>query len=68
VIGEYQGEHHATLRRRDLDNRRRLQAEGRGWTVIEVFASDIFHGTRRVACLQRFAEALGCDTRQLDLS
>ncbi len=67
VIGEYQGADHASIGRRSADASRAGGAEDHGWRVIEVFASDVFAGARRRACLTRFARALGVDPARLSI-
>jgi len=65
VIGEYQGEHHASIHRRSSDSSRASVAEDFGWTVLEIYAADVFNRPRRIACLQRFARALDLDPATL---
>jgi len=65
VIAEYQGAVHADIRRRSEDAQRRGLAEDEGWTVVEVFAPDVFRAARRVTLLLRTARALGLDRRSL---
>ena len=65
VIGEYQGQHHASIRRRSADSSRASVAEDHGWTVLEIFAEDVHQRPRRMACLTRFARALGVDPATL---
>ena len=59
VIGEYQGEHHATRVQRSLDGQRREMARDEGWTLIEIFAEDLFDTARRRSMVLRFAKVLG---------
>lgn len=65
VVGEYQGAHHASRRRRSMDASRRAALEDEGWSVLEIWAEDVQVGGRRTACLLRFARALGLDPRGL---
>ncbi len=65
VVGEYQGADHASRRRRSADASRRISLEGEDWTLLEIWAEDVFVGGRRTACLLRFARALGIDPRHL---
>ncbi len=67
VVGEYQGAHHATRRRRSLDASRGVSLEAEGWTVLEIWAEDVFVGGRRTACLLRFARHLGLDPAELTI-
>jgi hypothetical protein len=59
VIGEYQGKDHASIQRRSADAARAATAVDEGWAVLEIFAADVYRQPRRVACLRRFARALG---------
>ncbi|WP_460938478.1 hypothetical protein [Phycicoccus ginsengisoli] len=61
VVGEYQGRDHASIRRRSYDSTRTALAADHDWRVLEIYADDVFRPPRRVACLQRFARALGLD-------
>ena len=61
VVGEYQGRDHASIRRRSYDSSRNALAADHDWRVLEIYADDVFRPPRRVACLQRFARALGLD-------
>jgi hypothetical protein len=65
VVAEYQGAVHADIRRRSDDAQRRGLAEDEGWTVVEVFAADVFRAARRVTLLLRTARALGIDPASL---
>lgn len=67
VVGEYQGADHASRKRRSADASRRVGLEGEGWTVLEIWAEDVFVGGRRTACLLRFAHELGLDPRHLQI-
>lgn len=67
VIGEYQGEHHATRARRSADAHRGGLARDEGWTVLELWAEDLDRAPRRRATLRRFAAALRLDPRTLHL-
>ena len=68
VVGEYQGEEHASRRRRSSDAHRARLAEAEGWTVLEIFAEDVHVRPRRRVTLSRFAEAMELDPRTLELS
>ena len=61
VIGEYQGEVHASRRQRSADVHRAGLAAAEGWTVNEIFAEDLALAPRRRATLRRFAKALHLD-------
>lgn len=61
VVGEYQGRDHASIRRRSYDADRRAVAGDEDWTVLEIYAADVYQPGRRVVCLRRFARALGLD-------
>jgi hypothetical protein len=65
VIGEYQGSHHASIKRRSADASRATSAEDHGYRVIEIFAEDVFGGARRRRCLTRFAQAMHLDLATL---
>lgn len=65
VVGEYQGRDHASIRRRSYDANRSAVAEDHGWRVLEIYADDVYRPPRRVACLGRFARALGLDVDRL---
>ncbi|WP_377645246.1 hypothetical protein [Oryzobacter terrae] len=67
VVGEYQGEEHASRRRRSADAHRARLATAEGWTVLELFAEDVLLAPRRRVTLRRFATALGLDPRALHL-
>lgn len=67
VIGEYQGKDHASIGRRSSDAARASIAEDEDWTVLEIFAADVYRRPRRIACLRRFARALGLDEATLQL-
>lgn len=56
---EYQGADHASIRRRSRDESRRAHAEDHGWTVLEMYAEDVYQGGRRRAFLRRLARRLG---------
>lgn len=68
VIGEYQGEHHGGRRQCSVDVARRNLAEDDGWTVVEIWAEDLYATTRRRRLLLRLADKLGLDRSDLDLS
>jgi hypothetical protein len=65
VIGEYQGAHHASIKRRSADSSRASSVEEHGWRVLEIFADDVLAGARRRACLTRFARAMRLDVADL---
>ncbi len=65
VVGEYQGEHHASIKRRSADSNRASVAEDHDWTVLEIFSEDVHQRPRRIACLTRFARALTLDPATL---
>jgi hypothetical protein len=67
VVGEYQGEHHASRRRRSADAHRSGLARDEGWTVLELWAEDLDRAPRRRTTLLRFAAALRLDHRGLRL-
>lgn len=68
VVGEYQGRDHASIRRRSYDADRQAVAGEEGWTVLEIYAVDVFRRPRRLACLRRFARALGLDPSTLTMT
>jgi hypothetical protein len=65
VIGEYQGEDHADRRRRSSDAHRAGLARDEGWTVLELWAEDIWSPPRRRTTLRRYAAELGIDPTTL---
>lgn len=67
VVGEYQGEHHASRGRRSADAHRSGLARDEGWTVLELWAEDLDRAPRRRTTLLRFAAALRLDPRLLHL-
>lgn len=67
VVGEYQGKDHASIRQRSYDALRQVVAGEEGWKVLELYAEDVYQRPRRVACLQRFAAALGLDPASLEI-
>ena len=67
VVGEYQGEVHAGLGRREADNGRRLLVEDDGWRYLELFAADILKPARLATALARLARLLDLDPTTLDL-
>ncbi|MGG5259562.1 hypothetical protein [Phycicoccus avicenniae] len=67
VVGEYQGAHHASRRRRSADSSRQAGLAEEDWTVLEIWAEDVLVGGRRTACLLRFARELGIDPRHLQI-
>lgn len=68
VVGEYQGAPHADRRRRSADADRTGILADWGWTVLEIFAEDLFVESRRVRTLHRFARALGIDASGLSIA
>jgi hypothetical protein len=67
VVGEYQGRDHASIRQRSYDADRRAVAGDEDWTVVEIYAADVYQPIRRIACLRRFARALDLDPAGLTL-
>jgi hypothetical protein len=67
VVGEYQGSHHASIKRRSYDANRLAVADDDGWRVLEIYAEDVYQRPRRLACLRRFARELGLDETDLRL-
>ena len=65
VIGEYQGADHATRRRRSADSARTGLAGDEDYTVIEIYAEDVYGGARRRTLLRRFARAMALDIATL---
>jgi hypothetical protein len=65
VVGEYQGRDHASIKRRSYDADRQAVAREEGWRVLEIYAEDVFHRPRRLACLRRFARELELDPADL---
>ncbi|CAN7362967.1 hypothetical protein [Knoellia sp. LjRoot47] len=68
VVAEYQGEHHGGRRQRSHDVARRSLAEDEGWTVVEIWAEDVFQRHRRIALLRRLGHHLGVDPDGLRLA
>jgi hypothetical protein len=69
VAGEYQGEeYHSGDERQAEDETRREGFERGGWSVEEVWKSDLASTSARCACVLRFAAALGHDASDLSLS
>lgn len=68
VIGEYQGRDHGSIRARSYDAHRRAVAGDDDWSVLEIYAADVYRPVRRVACLQRFARALHLDPARLTVA
>ncbi len=68
VIGEYQGDHHKSIRQRAVDVAKRHLAEDEGWCFVEVFAGDVFHRAKRFALLRRLGRALGVAESELVLA
>lgn len=67
VIGEYQGADHADRKRRSADSFRIGLAEDEDYTVIEIFAEDVFQPARRCTLLHRFARAMDLDPATLTI-
>lgn len=67
VVGEYQGEQHASRRRRSSDAHRSGLARDEGWTVLELWSEDLDLAPRRRTTLLRFAAALGLERSDLRL-
>lgn len=67
VVGEYQGRDHASIRQRSYDADRRAVAGDEDWTVLEIYAADVYQPGRRIACLRRFARTLGLDPVGLNI-
>jgi len=65
VIGEYQGADHATRKRRSADSARTGLAGDEDYTVIEIYAEDVYGGARRRTLLRRFARAMALDIATL---
>ena len=61
VVGEYQGHDHASITHRGYDYQRAQLARDAGWTLLGIYAADVYAPARRAACLRRFAVALGLD-------
>ena len=68
VVGEYQGAHHADRARRSADVHRAGLAADHGWTVLEIFAEDVWRPPRRRLTLQRFGRALGLEPARLRIA
>lgn len=68
LVGEYQGELHADLRRRSDDAFRLGLLEHHDWRVNELWAEDLHQGPRRRWTLTRFAEALDLDPASLRIA
>ena len=49
VVGEYQGRDHASIRQRSYDADRRAVAGDEDWTVLEIYAADVYQPGRRIA-------------------
>ena len=67
VIGEYQGRDHASIARRSYDASRAGLAYDEGWTLLELYAEDVFRAPRRRATLRRFATAMSLDPAALHI-
>lgn len=69
VIGEYQGvEFHDSPEQRAHDHRRQARVSRRGWRVSEIWQDDLADFPSRRALVLRFADLLGIDRADLDLS
>lgn len=68
VIGEYQGADHASRKRRSADSLRNGLAGDEDYTVIEIFAEDVFGRARRCTLLHRFARAMDLDPSTLRIA
>lgn len=55
LIGEYQGEHHASRHQASKDSDRRSRLRDRNWRTREIWAEDLSDPLRRHALLKRFA-------------
>ena len=58
LIGEYQGEHHASRHQASKDSDRRSRLRDRNWRTREIWAEDPSDPLRRHALLKRFAMLL----------
>ena len=68
VVGEYMGvQFHTRLRDRRSDGRRRRRIEGGGFTVVEIWAEDVFGHEARAARLSELAGQLGLNPHLLDV-
>jgi hypothetical protein len=67
VVGEYQGADHASRKRRSADSGRTGLAGDEGYTVIEIYAEDVFGRARRCTLLRRFARAMEIDPAALHI-
>ncbi len=65
VVGEYQGGDHANRRRRSADAHRAGLARDEDWTVLELWAEDVWVAPRRRTTLRRYARALGLSPSEL---
>ena len=65
VVGEHQGADHSDRRRRSADSHRSGLAVDEGWTVLGIWAEDVFRSARRRTTLLRFARELRLDVRTL---
>jgi hypothetical protein len=68
VIGEYQGADHASRKRRSADSFRIGLAGDEDYTVIEIYAEDIYGRARRRTLLRRFARAMKLDPTTLHMN
>lgn len=67
VIGEYQGVDHASRKRRSTDSFRTGLAGDEDYTVIEIYAEDVYGRARRCTLLRRFARAMDLDPTTLQI-
>jgi hypothetical protein len=67
VIGEYQGADHASRKRRSADSSRTGLAGDEQYTVIEIYAEDVYGAARRRTLLRRFARAMDLDPASLQI-
>ena len=68
VVGEYQGDVHASRKQRSLDAARRELVEDEGWTVVELWSESLHQRARRISTLTRLARALHLDLGTLQIS
>ena len=67
VIGEYQGADHSSRERRSADSSRTGLAGDERYTVIEIYAEDVYGTARRRTLLRRFARAMTLDPATLHI-
>ena len=58
VVGEYNGATHDQGPSRDADHLKRLALEDEGWTVLEIYARDVFGAARRFTLVNRLRRLL----------